>query len=180
MQLETRQRKTTTGPSSEHWGGLLNRRSELLYRRFYLKRGVIPDFHSDTESYLKIKEAYRLQSEEDHNDLIEYAKQIDGESDPTGEDFKIFCKNWFNLTVIKYRTMDEETKEINKDFVYEGEETPGWYFIFRGVDSFIKKYDRFPNPADYSALKGIVTEIMAGSQISEEEFKVNDDYIKES
>jgi hypothetical protein len=75
--------------------------------------------------------------------------------------------------------MEQEIEALNCEFVYEGDDTAMWYFIFRAVDEFVKAHHRFPKPDDSEALKTLVDGIVSKHGIGDE-YRVREDFVKEA
>ncbi len=77
-----------------------------------------------------------------------------------------------------FRTLQQEVEAINSEFVYEGDDTAMWYFLFRAVDDFATNHHRYPKPEDWETLKALVDGIVGKSGI--EDYRVREDFIKEA
>lgn len=120
---------------------------DSLFRKnwFWHARGLIPDFHADTKSFLKIKSSFKQQADLDREVFVrEFAEKIiaelEAESEspfekkPSEEQTEIFLKNWMSLTAIQYRTLEEEFAAPKTEWVYEGEDANKWYPCIRAAD----------------------------------------------
>lgn len=138
--------------------------------------GVIPDFHSDTKSYVKIKDLYNKSANRDFEDMLTITSKISG-SQLNEEEVKTFCKNWQFLTAIQMRPIEDQ---INSDWLYdENPEGVGWYFVFRAADVFFSKEGRYPSPADKEQLLALAEQEVKKSGINHEEYKVASKFVEE-
>jgi len=120
--------------------------------------GNIPDFHSDTKSYVAIKNAYNAMAAEDAQIMLQYLKETVGKDVQIDEhDFFTFCKNWHTLACHHYRTLEEEFASVSTDWINEGESGFGWYFVIRAADTFQQTHGKPPGPADVQELTALVT-----------------------
>jgi NEDD8-activating enzyme E1 regulatory subunit len=130
-------------------------------------------------SYVRIKNAYNEQAAADYLKFKELLSNLGHQGDE--EEQKLFLKNWFCLLAFKYRSLAEELQAVNKgDWMHEGEELHGWYFIFRATDKFRLQQNRDPEPKDFAALKSLVNQMLeSNSIVPEQEFTVEDKLIHE-
>ena len=106
-------------------------------------RGAIPDFHSDTKSYLKVKTCYKDKAEQDKvlytntylKPVLENSN-VPEDRTPTEEQISIFLKNWLSLTATEYRTLEQEFTAPKKEWFWDQEDANKWYFTIRAADVF--------------------------------------------
>lgn len=173
---------TSFGSLCRVYGSFTKRPADTLFRSpLITDRGSIPDFHSDTESYVRIKNLYNKQSYDDYKEMLELLKtNLPSLSSSDEEEFKIFCKNWFTLEAIKFRSLFEEFETLNTEFIYEGEALNGWYFVIRALDKFVEENKRVQTPADTATIRKMVDQLLASYQISTDEFMVEQRLIDEA
>ncbi|XP_078433094.1 NEDD8-activating enzyme E1 regulatory subunit AXR1-like isoform X2 [Wolffia australiana] len=142
--------------------------------------GSIPDMTSLTEYYINLQRIYQAKAETDclavENRVRGILKRIGRDPDSISKaDIKNFCKNARKLSVIRYRTIEDEfsspaTPELQKFLADEDSSfAAGFYILFRAVDRFVSNYNRFPGvfdsdmDEDIARLKaiavGILTEV---------------------
>lgn len=138
--------------------------------------GLIPDFHSDTVSYVKIKQLYNQSAERDFKALLEIASKLtDKKIDE--EDFKNFCRNWQFSECIQMRPIQDE---IVTDWQYEEDpEGFGWYFVFKAADTFHLREGRWPRPSDKDALQQIADNEVKIAGMDPAEYKVASKFVEE-
>lgn len=127
---------------------------------------------------MKIKNAYNTQAATDALKFREILKNFGVVGDE--EEQKTFLKNWFTLAAFKYRTLSEELKQVEcGDWLYEGEQVHGWYFVFRATDLFRKRHNRDPEPKDVPKLKETVAEVLMSNSVDKDVFTVDDNLVEE-
>lgn len=137
--------------------------------------GLIPDFHSDTESYVKIKNLYNDQAQKDYLELLKIAQEISGTETLDQEELKLFCRNWLFAEAIQMRPIQTS---VNTEWLYEEDPAGfGWYFVFRAADKFFESKGRHAAPDDQSELSQLVK-----AQVKEaglEDYEVDEKFIAE-
>lgn len=152
-------------------------------------RGLIPDFHADTQSYLSLKTCYKNKAESDR-ELFKsvYLKQvlteknISEDNHPKEEQIEIFLKNWLSLTAIEYRTLEQEYSEPKKEWVFDDEDSNKWYFCIRASDEFFKAHGKYPGPGNEGEIEGLVSKLIADFKFEPEngeDFSIDNQYIQE-
>lgn len=138
--------------------------------------GVIPDFHSDTDSYVKIKNLYNEQASKDYDEMMKLVKELTPEGETIDEeDLKLFCKNWQHAEAIQIRPIQDQ---INTEWLYEEDPAGfGWYFVFKAADKFFQKHARHPGPEDKEALSQLVYQVVTESGV--EDYTVEDKFVSE-
>lgn len=150
--------------------------------------GDLPDCHSDTDTYLKLKGIYRNKFEEDlkifkgylENLVKEDTKNCASNENLLADDSIVreFVKNWLSITCYTYRSLAQENEDVNRDeFMWDGEDVHEWYFVFRCWDKFRTQKNRAPNPEDFTEMRKLVDEMLETQQM--DEFKVDDAKVKE-
>lgn len=137
--------------------------------------GVIPDFHSDTDSYVKIKNLYNEQAQKDYQEILRIAEQLAGDGTVDKEELKVFCRNWQFAEAITMRPLQ---KVVNSEWLYEEDPAGfGWYFVFRAADKFFKAHGKYANPDDKEELKKMVAEEVLEAGV--EDYTVEDKFVEE-
>lgn len=137
--------------------------------------GHIPDFHSDTESYVKIKNLYNEQAHKDYLEVLRIAQELAGQEQVDLEEVKMFCRNWYFAEAIRMRPVQVA---VNSEWLYEEDPAGfGWYFVFRAADKFYQKLGRHAGPADKDELAELVQEAVKESGL--EDYTVEDKFIAE-
>ena len=74
--------------------------------------GSIPDMTSTTKSYIALQQAYQMKSSQDLNLMRKHVDSIcsalPGANMVSDEDLATFCKNIFNIELLKTRSLEEE------------------------------------------------------------------------
>eukprot|EP01129_Flabellula_baltica_P010235 TRINITY_DN4302_c0_g1_i1.p1 TRINITY_DN4302_c0_g1~~TRINITY_DN4302_c0_g1_i1.p1 ORF type:complete len:535 (-),score=136.40 TRINITY_DN4302_c0_g1_i1:44-1618(-) len=128
-------------------------------------KGSIPDMHSTSESYVALQKIF---NEKANQDIQDFTRLVNSNLEELGlsadyyeeEDIKTFCKNAFNLKLIKYRSLEEELTNIHAenlgmsliDYMTFTEGNGVWYLALRGAERFYAAHQRYPgengNPED--------------------------------
>mmetsp|Transcript_8534 Transcript_8534/g.31565 ORF Transcript_8534/g.31565 Transcript_8534/m.31565 type:complete len:451 (+) Transcript_8534:4461-5813(+) len=155
-------------------------------------QGKVPDFHSDTDRYIKMQDIYRRKNRSDMTIVKKYVQEnlrLVGRSEDAipDMDIKEFCKNSFYLRVFHNTSLEEELdpKRIKTDAFMEhtwNESSPvAYYFMFRAVDRFHEKHGKYPgedlnledgrarvNEDEITELSNIVRELLLEMGLSED------------
>ena len=80
-----------------------------------MNRGIIPDLHCDTQSFIKMKKIYEEKAKIDRETLLEIISELSLEAANaiSNEELINFTKNYLSLTSVSYRTLEEEFEKIN-------------------------------------------------------------------
>lgn len=150
---------------------------------------MIPDFHSDTKSYLKIKSCYKAKAESDcalytntYLKEVLTANSISEDNSPSEEQISVFLKNWLSITAIQYRSLTQEFAEPKKEWIWDGEDANKWYFCVRAADQFFQTHKKFPGPGDETEIEGIVNGLIKQFNFDSEageSVDIEDKYIQE-
>ena len=169
-------------PGSKFWNCI--KALKVYYDRFktFPVEGIIPDFHTDTKMYIRIKNAYDSKAKEDRAALREILNEVVGEADSSkisDNYLKTFSSHWSSVYIKSYKPIQEEFDNLNSEFIWEFNEANKWYFCIRAADEFFLKNNRLPNPKDQSDVRTIVESFFARYKIDTENFTIEDKYIEE-
>lgn len=151
--------------------------------------GEIPDCHSDTKTYLLLKKIFKDKAQQDlviFKEILE--KTIhNGNVICMGEPPKVpeemiseFCKNWRTIACVKFRSLQEQTQDVNREeFQWDGDDMHGWYFCLQALDKFKQANNRHPNPEDFTQLRQLVDDLLTEQQMDKDAFVIDDDKVKE-
>ncbi|RKO83426.1 NEDD8-activating enzyme E1 regulatory subunit, partial [Blyttiomyces helicus] len=109
--------------------------------------GSVPDVKADSESYIQLQTVYRQKAREDytsvHNRVRAILTKIDRPVDaiPT-EEVERFCKNAAFLTVVRYRSLDEEYGTETADQDLDGNMM--YVVCLRAIGKFYELHRRYP------------------------------------
>jgi len=118
--------------------------------------GLIPDMEADNPKYIALQQCYERRAERDMLFISQLAESIHKKSGKKEEDIDPeliirFCKDAWNLKVVKTRSLEEEQTSplLDPDVVYEvGENTTQspalWYLALKGIDRFQVNQGRYP------------------------------------
>jgi len=149
----------------------------LALNRFIAKHSVppvngsIPDMTSSTQSYIQLQGIYKAKAEQDKGEMrgiLDGIRKQYGEDIPTISDDELtsFCKNIFNLRLIKTRSYveeynfeyssEEEKRDLLEDLAsvaYDPYEVPEhtpllWYIALRACDMFYDDQGHYPGADD--------------------------------
>jgi len=136
---------------------------------------TIPDFHTDSNSYVTLKNLYKEKALQHQALVLQYIKarmqELGRNEDEVDDSFLIrFVKNCRNLHVEQYRSINEEyenpiIEEIQEQtdefdmmsLQFTEEELAArpkqpklvqWYFAFRGCDDFYTAHGRLPGDSE--------------------------------
>ena len=138
--------------------------------------GLIPDFHSDTKSYVKIKQLYNQSAENDFKSIYSIASKFT-DTKLNEDEVRSFSRNWQFSECIEIRAIEDS---VLCDWMYdEHAKGFGWYFVFRAADSFLAREGRHPTPADKDVLMCMAVNEVKKSGVSVDEFKVADMFVEE-
>lgn len=144
-------------------------------------QGRVPDFHSDTERYIKMQDIYLRKSTSDmiivkkyvQHILKELGRDINSISDL---DIKEFCKNAYYLRIFRLPSLNDELdlKKMNLNTFFEhtwNEESPvAFYFLLRALDIYYETYNKYPGEEIIKEGTGILNdqEIQKLSEITKQ------------
>lgn len=150
---------------------------------------TIPDFHSDTASYVTLKNLYKVKAAQDCEKIVGYirarltelGRDPNSISDDTIARFVKYCRAGH---VERMRSVEEEftnplLEEINEAFdefdmsmlqanpnAVPKPKTINWYFVFRVLDEFQKAHGRLPGSGDNWEADGATMKTMAAGLLT--------------
>eukprot|EP00898_Chlorokybus_atmophyticus_P005919 jgi/Chlat1/6328/Chrsp44S05896 len=123
--------------------------------------GSIPDMHSMTDYYLALQKIYQAKAASDMAAIAQRVKALlsragRAPSSITQSQIKLFCKNARYLSVLRYRTLEEEyhsntCRSAELQNMLQAENTASnasIYVLLRAVDRFQEQNNRFPGIFD--------------------------------
>jgi amyloid beta precursor protein binding protein 1 len=135
-------------------------------------KGSIPDMHTETHSYIALQTLYKERAEQDVQMVLKHVRNTLTKlgRTPTSiseDEVRLMCKNALTLRVLRFRSLKDELTALNRDELEmqlnDPTSTAGWYVLFRAVDDFYKKHNRYPGDKlgdnlenDFNTLKDIV------------------------
>jgi len=139
-------------------------------------KGSIPDMHTETHTYIALQTVYKERAEQDVQAVLRRVRDTltrlgQSATSISEDEVRLMCKNALTLRVIRFRTLKDELTNLNRDELAmqlnDPTSTAGWYVLFRAVDDFYKKYNRYPGNKlgdnlenDFLLLKDIVVNFL--------------------
>jgi amyloid beta precursor protein binding protein 1 len=162
-------------------------------------KGSIPDMHTESHTYIALQTLYKERAEQDVQVVLKRVRNILTKlgRPPTSiseDEVRLMCKNALTLRVLRFRSLKDELTALNRDELAmqltDPSSTAGWYVLFRAVDDFYKKYNRYPGDKldddlekDFNALKDIVVNFLEQHKLpslgAEKEGPLNEAMIRE-
>jgi amyloid beta precursor protein binding protein 1 len=139
--------------------------------------GSLPDFVSDTESYIALQQAYNAKAKEDRQALAQLAGSGAGnEIDP--EFLKRFCQFCMTVDVFRYKSFREELSQPNED-TYQcecGDEDAqmGVYLAMSCAAQFASTNGRWPGQSDDANLSSDLTDMVT---LQKEKYQAMSEYV---
>lgn len=168
-------------PNDNFWLCLKTLKEFYSRNKCFPLEGRIPDFHSETEMYIRIKNAYSEKASQDRESFRQILKEVAGEKEKTisEEYLKQFTSNWMGIYIQGYRTLTQEFEALNQEFVWDMNDVNKWYFCIRAADEFYEEENRYPNPSDLDQIKEKISELLKRYSIDQDNFQVEQKYIEE-
>ena len=115
----------------------------------YPMTGIFPDMTADTQTYIDVQAIYAKKAQEDLDWMVAKCQSYGMEDvDYVG----LFCKNWKQLELVRYRSLNQEYNEPNKDDLMmewnDDESLVMWYIGLRACDRFRTANGRYPGTID--------------------------------
>lgn len=135
--------------------------------------GIVPDMHSDTESFIALQKIYQEKANKDLAVMVARVNTLLAKASKHAaiheDEVKSFCRNAQFLQVLRYTSIESELTGKNaaavaalKQALEEPNSYASWYLVLRAADRFISANGRYPGAFDdevhaHSALRGADT-----------------------